>query len=44
MKTARRYLRPHTKYSSRRELSFDILDSSYVVATAGGEAVGGVKP
>ena len=33
-------LKPHTKYSSRRELSFDILDSSYVVATAGGEAVG----
>ena len=32
-------LRPHTKYSSRRELSFDI-DSSFVVATAGGEAVG----
>ena len=32
-------LRPHTKYSSRRELSFDLLDSSYVVATAGGEAV-----
>ena len=28
-------LKPHTKYSSRRELSFDILDSSYVVATAG---------
>lgn len=33
-------LRPHTKYSSRRELSFDVLDSSYVVATAGGESVG----
>jgi len=33
-------LKPHTKYSSRRELSFDTLDSSYVVATAGGEAVG----
>ena len=33
-------LKPHTKYSSRRELSFDVLDSSYVVATAGGEAVG----
>ena len=29
-------LKPHTKYSSRRELSFDVLDSSYVVATAGG--------
>ena len=33
-------LKPHTKYSSRRELSFDTLDSSYVVATAGGDAVG----
>ena len=33
-------LKPHTKYSSRRELSFDVLDSSYVVATAGGEAIG----
>jgi hypothetical protein len=33
-------LRPHTKYSSRRELSFDLLDSSYMVATAGGEGVG----
>lgn len=33
-------LKPHTKYSSRRELTFDILDSSYTVATAGGEAVG----
>lgn len=33
-------LKPSTKYSSRRELSFDVLDSSYVVATAGGEAVG----
>lgn len=33
-------LKPHTKYSSRRELSFDLLDSSYVVATAGGDAVG----
>ena len=33
-------LRPHTKYSSRRELSFDVLDSSYIVATAGGESVG----
>ena len=33
-------LKPHTKYSSRRELSFDVLDSSYVVATAGGESVG----
>ena len=33
-------LKPHTKYSSRRELSFDALDSSYVVATAGGDTVG----
>ena len=33
-------LKPHTKYSSRRELTFDVLDSSYVVATAGGESVG----
>ena len=33
-------LKPHTKYSSRKELSFDVLDSSYVVATAGGDAVG----
>ena len=32
-------LRPSTKYSSRRELSFDQLDSSYVVATAGGESI-----
>ena len=33
-------LKPHTKYSSRREISFDALDSSYVVATAGGDNVG----
>jgi hypothetical protein len=33
-------LKPHTKYSSRRELTFDVLDSSYVVATAGGETIG----
>jgi len=33
-------LKPHTKYSSRKELAFDILDSSYMVATAGGEGVG----
>ena len=32
-------LKPHTKYSSRRDLSFDALDSSYVVATAGGDSV-----
>lgn len=33
-------LKPHTKYSSRREISFDVLDSSFVVATAGGESIG----
>jgi len=33
-------LKPHTKYSSRRELTFDVLDSSFVVATAGGESIG----
>lgn len=33
-------LKPHTKYSSRREINFDILDSGYVVATAGGESIG----
>jgi len=33
-------LRPSTKYSSRKELSFDKLDSSYMVATAGGEGIG----
>ena len=33
-------LKPHTKYSSRKELSFDVLDSSFVVATAGSEAIG----
>ena len=33
-------LKPHSKYSSRRELSFDVLDSSFVVATAGGESIG----
>jgi hypothetical protein len=33
-------LKPHTKYSSRKELTFDLLDSSYMVATAGGEGVG----
>jgi hypothetical protein len=32
-------IKPQTKYSSRRELNFNILDSSYVVATAGGESV-----
>jgi hypothetical protein len=32
-------LKPHSKYSSRKELVFDILDSSYTVATAGGEGI-----
>lgn len=32
-------LKPSTKYSSRRELSFDVLDSAYVVATAGGDSI-----
>jgi len=33
-------LKPHSKYSSRRELSFDVLDSSFIVSTAGGESIG----
>ena len=33
-------LKPSTKYSSRKELSFDNLDSSFVVATAGGDSIG----
>lgn len=32
-------LRPSTRYSSKRELYFDKLDSAYIVATAGGDAV-----
>lgn len=32
-------LRPSTSYSSRKELAFDKLDSSYVVATAGGDGI-----
>ena len=32
-------LKPSTKYSSRRELVFDILDSGLVVATAGGDGI-----
>ena len=39
MKTAPRYL-GRTQNTQADELSFDILDSSFVVATAGGEAVG----
>lgn len=33
-------LQPHTKYSSRKELKFDLLDSGYMVATAGGDGIG----
>ena len=33
-------LKPHTKYSSRKEIVFDKLDSSYMVATAGGDGIG----
>lgn len=33
-------LKPKTKYSSRKEIVFEALDSSYMVATAGGEGVG----
>ena len=32
-------IKPTTKYSSRRELNFNILDSSYVIATAGGDSI-----
>lgn len=32
-------LKPSTKYSSRRELKFDKLDSGYMVATAGGDGI-----
>jgi hypothetical protein len=33
-------LKPSTRYASRRELFFDKLDSSYTVATAGGDSIG----
>jgi hypothetical protein len=33
-------VRPSTKYSSRRELTFSGLDSSFMVATAGGDSIG----
>lgn len=33
-------LKPSTKYSSRKELKFDVLDSGYSVATAGGDSIG----
>ncbi len=32
-------LKPSTSYSSKRELVFDKLDSSYMVATAGGDGI-----
>lgn len=32
-------LKPSTSYSSKKELVFDKLDSSYMVATAGGEGI-----
>jgi hypothetical protein len=32
-------LKPSTSYSSKRELVFDRLDSSYIVATAGGDSI-----
>lgn len=32
-------LKPSTKYSSRSELQFDRLQSSYIVATAGGDSI-----
>jgi hypothetical protein len=32
-------VKPHTKYNSARELSFDILDSALRIATAGGRGV-----
>lgn len=33
------WLKPQKSYSSRRELAFDKLDSSYMVATAGGDGI-----
>jgi hypothetical protein len=32
-------VKPHTRYSTKRELTFDVLDSAFVVATAGGEGI-----
>lgn len=32
-------LKPQTKYSSRKELVFNLLDSAYAVATAGGDGI-----
>lgn len=33
-------LKPSTSYSSKKELKFDVLDSSYALATAGGTSIG----
>jgi hypothetical protein len=33
------FVKPSTKYASRRELKFDKLDTSLVVATAGGDSI-----
>lgn len=33
-------IKPHTSASSKRELDFDILQSSYLVVTAGGDEIG----
>lgn len=32
-------VKPSTKYSSRKELTFDVLDTALMVATAGGENI-----
>ena len=32
-------LKPNTRYSSRKELSFGVLDSSYAIVTAGGDGI-----
>jgi hypothetical protein len=34
------FLRPETRYNNKRELTFHGLNSSYVVATAGGDSIG----
>lgn len=34
------FLRPDTRYSSKKEIVFSKLDSAYLVATAGGQGVG----
>lgn len=33
-------LKPSTRYNSKRELFFDVLDSSFIVGTAGSESIG----